>query len=130
MEDSNSNTRVDRRNDRHRRADRVDLDDRAAAIPVPSGLWRLPLPDAFGRFVPGPHLWWSGAAPRFDLLDREDRARAYELVLREGQPEDIRSIVDGALLIDAWPNLVVPAELRRAWQLIIDRYRVELAEAS
>ncbi len=98
--------------------------------PVPSGLWRLPLLDAFGRFVPGPHLWWSGAAPRFDLLDREDRARAYELVLREGQPEDIRSIIDGALLIDAWPDLVVPAELRRAWQLIIDRYRVELAEAS
>ena len=40
--------------------------------PVPSGLWRLALPDAFGRFVPGPHLWWSGDAPRFDLLDRED----------------------------------------------------------
>jgi hypothetical protein len=63
-------------------------------------------------------------------VDREDRVRAYELVLREGQPEDIRSIVDGALLIDAWPDLVVPAELRRAWQFIIGRYRVERAEAS
>lgn len=98
--------------------------------PVPSGLWRLPLPNAFRRFVPGPHLWWSGSAPRFDLLDREDRARAYELVLREGQPDDIRSIVDGALLVDAWPDLVIPAELRRAWQPFLDGYRVELAEAS
>ena len=98
--------------------------------PVPSGLWRLPLTDAFRRFVPGPHLWWSGSAPPFDLLNREDRARAYELVLREGQPDDIRSTVDGALLIDAWPDLVVPAELRRFWQLIIDGCRVELAEAS
>ena len=76
------------------------------------------------------HLWWSGSAPRFDLSDRDDRARAYELVLREGQPDDIRSVVDGALLIDAWPEVVIPAELRRAWQPIIDGSRRELAEAS
>ena len=97
---------------------------------VPSRLWRLPLRDAFRSFTPGPHLWWSGPAPRFDLADRADRARAYELILREGQLDDIRSTVDGALLVDAWPDLVVPAELRRAWQLIIDGYRVELAAAS
>jgi transcriptional regulator with XRE-family HTH domain len=97
---------------------------------VPSSLWRLPLRDAFRSFTPGPHLWWSGPAPQFDLSDRNDRARAYELVLREGQPEDIRSVIDAALAIDAWPELVVPAELRQAWQPIIDGYRVKLAEAS
>jgi hypothetical protein len=97
---------------------------------VPSTLWRSPLRDAFGSFTPGPHLWWSGTAPRFDLSDRDDRARAYELVLREGQPDDIRSVIDAALPIDAWPELVVPAELRQAWQPIIDRYRVKPAEAS
>ena len=97
---------------------------------VPSTLWRSPLRDAFRSFTPGPHLWWSGPAPWFDLSDRDDRARAYELVLREGQPDDIRSVVDGALLIDAWPELVIPAELRRAWQPIIDGSRGELAVAS
>ena len=97
---------------------------------VPSRLWRLPLRDAFRSFTPDARLWWSGSAPRFDLSDREDRARAYELVLREGQPDDIQPIVDGALLIDAWTDLVIPAELRRAWQPIIDANRVELAEAS
>ena len=97
---------------------------------VPSRLWRLPLAAAVRIFTPGSALWWSGAAPRFDLSDREDRARAYELVLREGQPDDIRSIVDGALLIDAWPYLVVPAELRRAWQPVIDSSRAALADAS
>ena len=97
---------------------------------IPSRLWRLSLHDAFRRFTPGARLWWSGSAPRFDLSDRADRARAYELVLREGQPEDIHSIVDGALLIDAWADLVVPADLRRAWQPIIEGYRVELDEAS
>lgn len=90
---------------------------------VPSRLWRLPLRDAFQVFTPGPHLWWSGSAASFDLADRSDRARAYELVLREGQPDDIRSLVDGALLIDAWTDLVIPAELRRAWQPIIDGHR-------
>ena len=75
-------------------------------------------------------MWWGGSAPQFDLADRTDRARAYELVLREGRPGDIRSIVDGALLIDSWPELVVPADLRQEWQPIVDEYRLALAEAS
>ena len=69
-------------------------------------------------------------APQFDLADRQDRTRADELVLREGGPVDIWSIIDGALLIDAWPELVVPAELRRAWQPIIDGRQSDVAEAS
>jgi len=32
------------------------------------------------------------------------RLRAYELVLRDGAPADIESIVDGVLLCDAWPE--------------------------
>jgi hypothetical protein len=51
-------------------------------------------------------------------------------VLREGGPVDIRSIIDGALLIDAWPELVVPAGLRRAWQPIIDGHQRDVAAAS
>jgi transcriptional regulator with XRE-family HTH domain len=96
---------------------------------VPSRLWRLNLRDAFRRFTPHPGLWWSGPAPLFDLADRNDRARAYELVLREGQPDDIRSVIDGALLIDAWPDLVIPADLQSAWQPMIDEHRSELEEA-
>lgn len=97
---------------------------------VPSHLWRLPLREAFRTFIPGPGLWWSGSPPRFDLADRWDRIRAYELVVREGGPDDIRSVVDGALLVDAWPDLVVPAELRRAWQPVIDGLRIDAAQAS
>jgi hypothetical protein len=52
------------------------------------------------------------------------------LVLREGTPEDISSTIDGALLIDAWPDLVLPAELRQAWQPILNATRPELADAS
>ena len=71
-----------------------------------------------------------GPCPRFDLADRSDRCRAYELVLREGTPADIASVVDGALLVDAWPDLILPTELRQAWQNLIDRTHTKLAETS
>jgi transcriptional regulator with XRE-family HTH domain len=97
---------------------------------VPSGLWRLPIVDAFQVLTPGFHLWWSGPSPQYDLADRSDRCRTYELVLREGTPNDIASVVDGTLLVDAWSHLILPAELRQAWQHLIDGVRTKLTEAS
>lgn len=88
---------------------------------VPSRLWRLPFADALRRFEAGTHLWWSGPPRTFDLSDRSQRQRAYEIVLREGVPHDISSIVDGVLLCDAWPDLVLPNELRAAWLPLIDK---------
>jgi len=35
------------------------------------------------------HLNWSDPGRRFDLRDRHQRARVYELVLREGRPLDV-----------------------------------------
>ena len=97
---------------------------------MPSRLWRLPIGDTFRVLTPGLHLWWSGPSPRLDLADRSDRSRAYELVLREGTPDDIAAVVDGALLVDAWDDLIVPAELRQAWRPLIDRDPTKLAAAS
>ena len=97
---------------------------------IPSRLWRLPIEDALRVLTPGLHLWWAGLAPQLDLAVRADRARAYELVLREGRPEDIRSIVDGVLLLDLWSELVLPADLRHGWQLVLDVSRSALREAS
>ncbi len=49
-------------------------------------------------------------------------------MLREGDPDDIRSIIDGALLVDLWDELVLPRAVRSAWDPVI---RAELeAEAS
>jgi len=96
---------------------------------VPSRLWRLPIGATFRVLTPGLHLWWSGPAPRLDLADRSDRSSAYELVLREGTPDDIAGVGDGALLVDAWPDLILPAELRQAWQHLINRAHTKLAEA-
>jgi transcriptional regulator with XRE-family HTH domain len=89
-------------------------------VAVPSRLWRLEPVDALRTFDAAVHLWWSGPQRTFDLADRSDRCRAYEVVLREGRPEDIESIVDGVLLCEAWPDLVVPRHLRDAWKPVIE----------
>jgi hypothetical protein len=34
-------------------------------------------------------------------------------------PEDIVSIIDGALLYDLWDDLVLPRALRREWEPVV-----------
>ncbi len=99
---------------------------------VPSRLWRLPAHKALRSFDTSPHLWWSGPPRTFDLSRRDERLRAYEMVLREGNPSDIEEIVDGVLLCEAWPDLVLPRSLRSAWEPLIgtERDAVTLRTAS
>jgi hypothetical protein len=63
---------------------------------------------------------WSSPERAFDLLDRRQRTRLYEIVLREGGPEDILGYVDGALLVDLWPELVLPRDVRTAWTPVVE----------
>ena len=86
---------------------------------VPSRLWRLDPAVALRSFEPGLHLWWSGPSRPFDLAVRAERCRLYEIVLREGRPEDIESVVDGVLLCEAWPDLVLPRALVASWSPLI-----------
>lgn len=94
---------------------------RGAEYWVANHLWRLPPPEALRRVVLPRHLDWSSTMPHeFDLRDRHQRARCYEIVLREGRPDDIRGIVDGCLLVDIWGDLFLPAPLRTAWSDTIE----------
>lgn len=93
--------------------------DRRRPIPVPNVLPRLPLEDALAVVQLPLHLNWSDRGRRFDLHDRRQRSRVYELVLREGRPSDILSYVDGALLIDLWDELVLPVAVRAAWNDVV-----------
>ena len=87
--------------------------------PVPSRLWRLDPMDAFRRIELAVHMWSTGDPRVLDLANRADRCRAYEIVLREGTPTDIEATVDGVLLCEAWPDLVLPRTLRVAWERVI-----------
>lgn len=90
---------------------------------VPDRLWRLDLDDAFAAVVLPGHLHWSGPSRTYRLTDRGDRARVYEIVLREGTESDLLAYVDGALLADLWDDLVLPPVLRTAWAPVMARYR-------
>jgi transcriptional regulator with XRE-family HTH domain len=87
---------------------------------VADRLWRLPIHDAFAEVTLPLGLNWSRPGAVFRLSDRRQRARCYEIVLREGTPTDLLRYVDGALLIDLWPDLVLPRDVRAAWQPLID----------
>lgn len=86
---------------------------------VPSRLWRLAPEIALRTFEPGLTLWWSGPPRTFDLSERAERCRLYEIVLREGRPGDIEEIVDAVLLCEAWPDLVLPRGLAAAWAPLV-----------
>mgnify|MGYP000881659447 CR=1 FL=1 len=88
---------------------------------VPDRLPGLPVREAVRHFEMPLHLDWSRPGRSVDLSDRRQRARAYEVVLREGRPIDIESIVDGALLVDLWDDLVLPRRVRTVWQPLIDQ---------
>ncbi len=90
---------------------------------VPDRLPDLAALEAVRRLDLPLHLDWSGTNKTVDLADRQQRARTYEMVLREGRPSDIESIVDGALLVDLWDELVLPRRLRATWQPLIDDAR-------
>lgn len=93
---------------------------RGRVIVVPTPLPRLPIQEALASVRLPLHLNWSDPGRQFDLRDRSQRGRVYEIVLREGGAEDILTYVDGALLVDLWPELVLPREVRAAWAGVVE----------
>ena len=85
---------------------------------VPDRLPRLAAEAAFGTVALPLTVNWSEPGRMFRLADRGDRARLYEVVLREGTAEDVVRYVDGALLVDLWDELVLPKTVawRRQWR--------------
>ena len=56
---------------------------------VADRLWRLPIKAAFAEVVLPLGLNWSRPGKAFAVGDRRQRARCYEVVLREGMPADL-----------------------------------------
>lgn len=93
---------------------------RGRPIVVADRLWRLAVRDAFATVTLSLGLNWSRPGATFNLSDRRQRARCYEVTLREGMADDLLRYVDGTLLVDLWAELVLPREVRAAWQQVID----------
>lgn len=95
------------------------LTPRGRLVAVPNRLPRLSIWQALATVTLPLHLNWSQVARVYHLADRRQRARVYEIVLREGRPADIRTLIDGALLVDLWEELVLPPDVRTAWSPVI-----------
>jgi hypothetical protein len=62
-------------------------------------------------------LFWSSTDRRFDLDSASTRRRLYQTVLREAaQSSDLTDYLDCGVLIGLWPDLRLPAGVRRAWE--------------
>lgn len=85
---------------------------------VPDQLWRVDPPDCFApvtRHDP------AGSRRTFDLLSRNDRVDAYAWLIERGDEEQLITHVDGALLVDAWPDVAprLSPDLRRLWHPLV-----------
>ena len=94
---------------------------RGRTYTVPDKLPRLPIEDALATVQLPLRLNWSDPGRTYRMRERTDRARVYETVLREGTAQDLFAYIDGALLVDLWPDLVLPRDLRAAWTPLLDR---------
>jgi hypothetical protein len=62
-------------------------------------------------------LDWSGRA-RYDLTNPRRLASMYETILREATgPEDLTRWLDTTLLLQLWPELVLPPKVRQLWEV-------------
>lgn len=96
------------------------LTSRNRPLVVPDRLPRLAMSRALRTTTVPRHLIWSSADRPYNPADRQDRLRVYRAVLVEGNEDDIRSFIDGALLVDLWDDLILPHETRSAWQPLVD----------
>jgi hypothetical protein len=81
-----------------------DVDD--PSIEKAHGIIQLPL-----------HVFWSGPGPdkRWNLDDRRQRLQVYEMVLTEGNDDDVRAFIDIDELLKLWPDLWLSPHVRQAW---------------
>lgn len=102
---------------------------RGREVVVPSQLPQLPAWQALATFELPLALNWSDPGRLYRLSERGDRARVYEIVLREGAERDVLRYIDGTLLVDVWDELVLPRAIRAAWSPLIERSRGGSGEA-
>jgi hypothetical protein len=86
---------------------------------VPGSLAELGGPTVSGRVRLPLHLDWSSGR-EYDLDDPADRARVYEIVLREGTLDDLRTYIDPTRLADALPRMFLPSVIAEAWRALVD----------
>jgi hypothetical protein len=85
---------------------------------VAADLAELAGPDSGIVEVPHRIVWMPAPGRTFDLSDDYDRIHLYEVVLREAvRFDELRSLLNGELLRQLWPELHLSRGVRAAWEL-------------
>lgn len=85
---------------------------------LPASLDQLDGPKATGVVTLPLHIDWSSRRA-YDLANRDDRLRVYELVLREGTLDDLRHYLDPNELPVVLDELFLPDYIKTAWQQLL-----------
>jgi hypothetical protein len=94
-------------------------------VQVPRALTDLHGPTSGTIGLPA-SLFWSGPHPRevrWDIADLDRRRDLYEIVLVEGNLDDITRLIDGPGLVEVWDRMYLPRRVRSAWRPLIDNAR-------
>jgi hypothetical protein len=85
-------------------------------VAIPSGFDTSDDKKAQGKVELPIHIWWSEPKRVFDLTEPNDRLRAYELVLTEGDEDDVRFYIRFDALRSSWHQIFLPRHVREAWE--------------
>ena len=61
----------------------------------------------------------------WDIDDVDRRVCLYEIVLRDSELADQRTLLNGSELVALWDRLWLPMHIREAWQPLIDLARAQ-----
>jgi hypothetical protein len=82
-----------------------DAPDRLEQLQGPrSGLLDVPI-----------NVYW-GPRHTFDLDNGSDVIQTYEAALREGRVIDQETLLNHELLLETWPDLMLPVRVRELWE--------------
>ncbi|UNX55029.1 hypothetical protein MF406_01710 [Georgenia sp. TF02-10] len=81
---------------------------------TPSSLTALHGPASGTRELPITVHW--GPQHTYDLSNPDEQVFAYQQIVREGSTADQKSLLHADLLLQVWPELVLPPRCRAAWE--------------
>jgi hypothetical protein len=82
-----------------------DAPDRLEQLQGPrSGLLEVPI-----------NVYW-GPRHTFDLNNESDVIQTYQAALREGRVIDQETLLNHELLLEVWPELMLPVRVRELWK--------------
>jgi hypothetical protein len=61
------------------------------------------------------NVYW-GPRHTFDLDNESDVIQTYQAALREGRVIDQEKLLNHALLVEIWPELMLPVRVRELWE--------------